>query len=264
MNINNPTTFSAPDLTLSTSNSSGSAGALRADDTILVYDTTLPANVTTGSAATGSASTSARRDHQHSDGGAFGDVFGPGSSVDHALARFSGTTGKTIQAWTSNSPVGTDAGILSFPGQPAFNYELSAEDLNVTGGGSVYTLGDGNALTEHFDQSGEVTTGGVFTPTVGGIYLLGCQLVFNNVSAGSLMDNFALRIVTTGDTESHFGNLLNNAASTSFLGVGSIGFVALFEMAASETAKVTLQVWDATDVLDIEAGNTRFFGYKVA
>ena len=66
MNINNPTTFSLPDLTLSTSNSSGSAGALRADDTILVYDTTLPDAITYGqSGATGSASTASRRDHDH-------------------------------------------------------------------------------------------------------------------------------------------------------------------------------------------------------
>jgi len=66
VNINNPTTFSTPDLTLSTSNSSGSAGALRADDTILVYDATVPTTIAFGaSAATGSASVSARRDHNH-------------------------------------------------------------------------------------------------------------------------------------------------------------------------------------------------------
>ena len=66
MNINNPTTFSTPDLTLSTSNSSGTAGALRADDTILVYDTTVPTTIaSSASAAAGSAATSARRDHTH-------------------------------------------------------------------------------------------------------------------------------------------------------------------------------------------------------
>lgn len=66
MNINNPTSFSPPDLTLSTSNSSGSAGALRADDTILVYDATVPDAITFGqSGAAGSAAVSARRDHAH-------------------------------------------------------------------------------------------------------------------------------------------------------------------------------------------------------
>jgi len=66
VNINNPTTFSAPDLTLSTSNSSGSAGALRADDTILVYDNTAVDAITFGQAGSvGSASTASRRDHAH-------------------------------------------------------------------------------------------------------------------------------------------------------------------------------------------------------
>ena len=63
MNINNPTTFGTPDLTLGTANSSGTGGALRADDTILVFDTTLPAQV--GTAAVGSATVATRRDHVH-------------------------------------------------------------------------------------------------------------------------------------------------------------------------------------------------------
>ena len=66
MIINNPTTFSTPDLTLSTSNSSGTAGALRADDTILVYDTTVPEPI--GTASAGDTATSARRNHVHGAG----------------------------------------------------------------------------------------------------------------------------------------------------------------------------------------------------
>ena len=66
MNINNPTTFSTPDLTLSPSNSSGTAGALRADDTVLVYDTTVPTTIAFGaSAAAGDVATAARRNHTH-------------------------------------------------------------------------------------------------------------------------------------------------------------------------------------------------------
>lgn len=63
MNITNPTTFGTPGLTLSTSNSSGTGGALRSDDTILVYDTTVPADV--GTASAGNTSTAARRNHVH-------------------------------------------------------------------------------------------------------------------------------------------------------------------------------------------------------
>ena len=66
MNINNPTTFSTPDLTLSTSNSSGSAGALRADDTILVFDSGTPDAITFGqSGAAGSGAIASYRNHAH-------------------------------------------------------------------------------------------------------------------------------------------------------------------------------------------------------
>ncbi len=95
MNINNPTTFSTPDLTLSTSNSSGTAGALRADDTIAIwatpgvslgttaaigdaatgirsnstivgFDASVPGNIALSTAAaTGSAAVASRRDHTH-------------------------------------------------------------------------------------------------------------------------------------------------------------------------------------------------------
>jgi hypothetical protein len=66
VNINNPTTFSTPDLTLATSNSSGTAGALRADDTVLVFDATLPDAITFGqSGAAGSGTTASYRNHAH-------------------------------------------------------------------------------------------------------------------------------------------------------------------------------------------------------
>ena len=96
MNINNPTTFSTPDLTLSTSNSSGTAGAVRADDTILVYDTSVPSNVGAGdSAAAGSAAVSARRAHVH--GGAA--VFAAATHAEMEAASSTTTTvtpGRTV------------------------------------------------------------------------------------------------------------------------------------------------------------------------
>jgi len=65
MIINNPTTFSTPDLTLSTSNSSGTAGAIRADDTVAVFDTSVASTISVTSAGTGSAEVASRRDHVH-------------------------------------------------------------------------------------------------------------------------------------------------------------------------------------------------------
>lgn len=59
--------YGTPGLTLTTANASGSTQqAVRIDADLLVYDVTVPTDITAGgSAATGSAVTSARRDHVH-------------------------------------------------------------------------------------------------------------------------------------------------------------------------------------------------------
>jgi len=58
------TAFAAPALTLGTANAAGSAETtLSTNSTLLAFDTTLPAPV--GTAATGSAVVTARRDHVH-------------------------------------------------------------------------------------------------------------------------------------------------------------------------------------------------------
>lgn len=58
------TAFAAPALTLGTANAAGVADTtIATDSTLLVFDTTLPAAV--GTAATGSAVVTARRDHVH-------------------------------------------------------------------------------------------------------------------------------------------------------------------------------------------------------
>ena len=76
-------TYTTPNLTLGTANAAGSvASAIRSDSTLLVYDATIPSTVTSGASTTGSASTSARRDHVH----------GIGSAVDGLqTTRVSGT-----------------------------------------------------------------------------------------------------------------------------------------------------------------------------
>lgn len=48
--------------------------------------------------------------------GTVGDVIGPSSSVDKAIARFHETTGKIIQAYTSGGPTISDTGQIGFTG----------------------------------------------------------------------------------------------------------------------------------------------------
>ena len=60
------TTFEAPNLTLGTANAIGSGDSIRSGATLLAFDATVPTTVGVGdSAAAGTATVTARRDHQH-------------------------------------------------------------------------------------------------------------------------------------------------------------------------------------------------------
>lgn len=76
-------------------------------------------------------------------GGGSGDVTGPGSSTDHAIARFNGTSGKTLE--NSLSTV-DDAGSINIPTGETY-------DIN----GSPHT----HVLADH-DHSGDAGDGGQF------------------------------------------------------------------------------------------------------
>lgn len=55
--------------------------------------------------------------------GGSGDVTGPSSSVDNAIVRFDGTTGKIIQDYTSSAPTISDTGVASFADASRANSE---------------------------------------------------------------------------------------------------------------------------------------------
>ena len=84
--------FAAPALTLGTSNAIGSSGTvMNSDATILAFDATVPTTLTsTTSAAAGSASVAARRDHAHAV--TFFDATVPGTIVPDASAAAGSAT----------------------------------------------------------------------------------------------------------------------------------------------------------------------------
>jgi len=119
VNINNPTTFSTPDLTLSTSNSSGTAGALRADDTILVYDTSVATAVAYGgSSSAGDTVTASRRNHTHS---------GPTAATNDICAQVRSIANQSI-ANTTNTTVTYGAEVYDTDGMAS----LGANDDRLT------------------------------------------------------------------------------------------------------------------------------------
>ena len=99
--------FAAPSFTLGTSNVAGSAvTAVASDSTLLAFDTTDPASVG-ASSAVGSAVVTARRDHVHAG------IGGAGTVVDNAIARFDGTSGASVQGYSSLPPTISDAGVIT-------------------------------------------------------------------------------------------------------------------------------------------------------
>jgi hypothetical protein len=99
--------LAVPAFTLGTANAAGDATtAVASNSTLLAFDTTDPAAVA-ASAAVGSATTAPRRDHVHPG------IVGAGTVVDEAIARFDGTTGDSLQGYSSLSPTINNAGIIS-------------------------------------------------------------------------------------------------------------------------------------------------------
>ena len=250
MNINNPTTFSTPALTLSTSNSSGTSGALRADDTLLVYDTTAPANVTLGSAVVGTASTAARRDHVHSTESAIGDVDGPGSSVDNNIVRYSGTTGKLIQSYTSGGPTISDTGQVLFPGQPSFLAFLDTTQTDETGDATVAQV-DFNA--EIYDQTSNFASS-TFTAPITGKYLLTANIACDGRTTAATQ--IAIEITTSNRRYSRTEGV---GAGTSGIG---INMSTVADMDASDTAVAKCMVaGEGSKVIDFVGNGTILYSY---
>jgi len=99
--------LAAPAFTLGTANAAGSAAtAVASDSTLLVFDTTDPAAVA-ASAVVGTATTAPRRDHVHPG------IVGAGTVVDNAIARFDGTSGDSLQGYSSLPPTVSDAGVVT-------------------------------------------------------------------------------------------------------------------------------------------------------
>lgn len=178
-----------------------------------------------------------------------------GSSTDHALARWNGTGGDTLQ---DSTVIVTDNGEMTNASQPAFNAYLGTGDSNVTGNGTTYTLGQGNALTERFDQNADFNPGGsgtaTFTAPVTGKYFLEFAARVNSTSGATDW--------TQNMNTSNFTYTLRTVPPTSTSIMADMS--ALADMDAADTCTYTIVVTGVgADTADIIATQTRVSGNLV-
>lgn len=192
-----------------------------------------------------------------------GDVSGPVSSTDNALARWDGTSGDTLQ---DSTVIVTDNGEMTNASQPAFYAYLATDDLNETGDGTQFYLGDtdvGTALTEVFDQNSDFTNGAsggaFFTAPVSGRYDLGGGIFLAGLTSSHTTGLWVLE--TSNNTISlNQSQMFNQFSAASTLALTSQFFS---DMDAMDTAKIYISVQNGTKVVDIRGVKTTSFCGKL-
>lgn len=144
----------------------------------------------------------------------------------------------------------TAAGERTLPLQPAFLAYLGTTDSNVTGDGTVFTLGSGNALTEVFDQNGDFNTNGTFTAPVTGRYLLNAMVLLDDLAAGHELAGL-LFLSSNRDYYSGY----QDAGAMQANGDLSYQYSVLADMDVSDTVTFRVDVAGGAKVVDIVSSN---------
>ena len=153
--------------------------------------------------------------------------------------------------WESN------AGQITKPLTPAFFAYNSTSRSNVTGDAVTYTvLFD----TEVFDQNADFASN-TFTAPVTGRYFLQGQ-VSTDAQTTTNTDGI-LGLVTSNRSLSVYYNP-GNMEGVAATGQCSISFSGIFDMDASDTAYVTIKIYQGTQIINVQPTNTFFTGALIA
>lgn len=174
-------------------------------------------------------------------------------TINYSNLSFTGTS-STINTTTKTAQY-SDIAKYRATGQPTFQATFAAGATNVTGDGTAYQVAwDGTA----FDVGSNFTTGAaaVFTAPIAGKYLLKA-----NVSLVGLVatETILLSIITTGKT-------FNPFLQTGLVGTQIVGGSVIANMAAGDTANVTINVSGGAKTVSVQGNtnNSGFYGLQVA
>lgn len=175
-------------------------------------------------------------------------------TINYSMVSNIGTS-STINT-TTQAALYSNIGKYKAAGQPAFLAYLASADVNVTGNGTLYTLGTNVALTEVFDQDSNFNTNGTFTaPVTGRYYLSGAFGI-----QGCTIANQAQILLTTSNRT--YTSVIPRAASAA---VFYIDINALCDMDAADTAVLQIIVSGESgatdDLIGAAALHCYFSGY---
>ena len=164
------------------------------------------------------------------------------------------TIGKGSTLGTTTSVVIDANGIITTPLQPAFSVNAAGEQSNCTGNGAAATVAFG---TEHIDRNGDFASN-TFTAPVTGLYFMNTTVTVKNFSTSNTTGR--LHIASSNRS---FLYEFDPAENIGGAGAGSFAVSGLVDMDAADTATVTMQIFDSSLSVDIQASGTNFQGYLI-
>lgn len=177
-------------------------------------------------------------------------------STSTGIVKYDGTSLVTSSAAKIDS-----SNRMTNSSQPAFLARLGTTDSNVTGDGTKFRIGSGNALTVIFDQGSNFNTNGTFTAPIAGRYLFIGLVRLDNIGASHTA--VFVQIITTS---LNYSCPIVNPAAMQSVGSGfALNISVIANMAASDTATLNVEVLNSTKTVNVtgSAGDTSFAGYLI-
>lgn len=151
----------------------------------------------------------------------------------------------------------TTDGERTMPLNPCFYADLLSDESNVTGSGTVYTIGSTVALNSVYDQGSNISSLNplTFTAPVTGRYLLALNCSFSSITIATANASSA-RIVTSNRTY-----IIKNAYRPPSFGFFGQNMAMVADMDAADTAIIQGSIsGEVSDASNIDGGSGGFTG----